>query len=86
MDDGANHRDPPTMPELTRPRPLELTSRERQVLLLARDGWQERPIAFLLGIEPEDVARHLGRVSAKLGADRPMPPTPPDTAIGRWRE
>ena len=57
------------MPELMRQRAPELTSRERHVLLLAGDDWQDGTIAFLLGIEPEDVAWHLRRVTAKLGAD-----------------
>jgi DNA-binding NarL/FixJ family response regulator len=39
------------------------------VLLLARDGWDDRMIAFMLDIQLDDVGCYLHRVTAKLGAD-----------------
>ena len=50
------------------PAPAELTSRERNVLVLIRDGWQDAMIAVLLDIEPWDVDRYVDGIIAKLGA------------------
>jgi DNA-binding NarL/FixJ family response regulator len=50
------------------PAPAELTSRERNVLVLIRDGWQDAMIAVLPDIEPWDVDRYVDGTIAKLGA------------------
>jgi DNA-binding NarL/FixJ family response regulator len=60
------------VPEHERPRapaPPELTLRERNVLLLARDDWDDDMIAMLLDIEPGDVDWYIDCVAAKLGAE-----------------
>lgn len=51
------------------PAPPELTLRERNVLLLARDEWDNDMIAMLLDIAPGDVDWYLDRVAAKVGAE-----------------
>jgi two-component system, NarL family, response regulator DevR len=47
-----------------------LTGEERAVLALIADGWPNRHIAGLLGIEAKDVKTHVSHLMGKLGVQR----------------
>jgi two-component system, LuxR family, response regulator FixJ len=52
----------------TRPRPMTLSAREREVLALVVAGTDNRSIGQLLGISPRTVEVHKARIMGKLGA------------------
>ena len=49
-----------------RPKPLVLTSRERQVLQLLAEGQANKEVANMLGITTKTAETHRARIMAKL--------------------
>ncbi len=55
-------------PEKAARAPLELTSRQRQILQLIAEGKQNKEIAEILGVSVKTVEFHRSRLMTKLGA------------------
>ncbi len=55
-------------PEKTARAPVELTSRQRQILQLIAEGKQNKEIAGILGVSVKTVEFHRSRLMTKLGA------------------
>jgi DNA-binding NarL/FixJ family response regulator len=68
LDAYAHHLPAGPRDEVTDPRWLALTDRERQILVAIGRGWTNSEIAERLVLSESTVKTHIGRVLAKIGA------------------